>query len=108
MDGTQQSMGMGMYGPNVVWWVRNQVAFPFQSTLPPTPENKQPIIDSLHLTGLNAFLQRHQLSLQSFGEQDIAHPAPEVERSTSPLDESQGILGKGLKAAARRTQKRWL
>ena len=105
MDGTQQSMGMGMYGPNVVWWVKNQVAFTFQSALPPTPENKQPIINSLHLTDLNEFLQRNQLSLQSFGEQDIAHPAPEVEGSTSPLDESLGVLGKGLKAAGEGIEK---
>ena len=96
MDETQQPMRMFM--ENAAWWPKNQVAFRFHSPLAPTPDNKQPIIDSLHLDDINRFLQKHNVTLKSFGERDISRPSEEEERGESLVDKGRELLGKGLKA----------
>ncbi len=99
MDETQEHESMFMFGEHVAWWPKNQVALTFHSPLEPTQDNKQPIIDSLHLDDINRFLgERLHLTLKSFEDKDVSRPSEEEEPGESLVDEGLELLGKGLKA----------
>ena len=86
MNATQR--GMFMFTEHVAWWPNNQVALTFHSSLHPTQDNKQHIIDSLHLDDINRFLgEKLQLTLQSFDDKDISHPSEEKKEGESTSDE---------------------
>src|SRR5574340_899346 len=86
------------FGVDVDWWPDNQVTFTFHSPLDSTPENKQPIIESLHLDDINRFLiEKLHLTLKSFVDKDISHPLEE-EISESRVVEGIELLGKATKA----------
>src|SRR6266480_167350 len=97
MNKTQESMFL--FTEQVAWWPKNQLALTFHSPLDPTQDNKQPIIDSLHLDDINRFLdEKLQLTLQSFDDKDISHPSEEEEPGKSLVDEGLGLLGKAIGA----------
>lgn len=99
MKQTQQPMRMFLFKEQVRWWPKNQVTLTFHSALAPTADNKQAIIDSLHLDDINRFLgEQLQLTLQSFEDKDIPHPRGPEEPGESLVDEGLEVLGKGLKA----------
>ena len=86
MNATQR--GMFMFTEHVAWWPNNQVALTFHSSLHPTQDNKQRIIDSLHLDDINRFLgEKLQLTLRSFDDKDISHPSEEKKEGESTSDE---------------------
>lgn len=89
------------FGERVRWWPVNQIAFTFSSPLPPTPENRGAILESLHLDDINTFImRRYNVALRSFTPADVAQPgAPsEEEHGESLLDEGLEKLGEGLEA----------
>jgi len=91
MDDKQASMGMGMLRKNVVWWSPNQIALRFFSSLPPTPGNKQPILESLRLDDINNHLvQNYHVTLQSFTDKDVTHPVTGEKMGESQLDGGAG------------------
>src|SRR5579859_126503 len=89
------------FGERVRWWPMNQIAFTFSSPLPPTPENKGPILESLHLDDINTFImRRYNVALRSFTSADVAQPGtPEKENGESLLAEGLEKLGEGLETA---------
>jgi hypothetical protein len=95
MNEAQKSMYN--FGVDVDWWPDNQVALTFHSPLVFTPENKQPIIDSMHLDDINRFLgEKIQLTLKSFEDKDISRPSKEEETSESLVDKGFERLGEAI------------
>ena len=63
------------FGERVRWWPMNQIAFTFSSPLPPTQENREAILESLHLDDINTFImRRYNVALRSFTPADVAQP----------------------------------
>ncbi len=66
----------------VIFWHKNQVAFTFRSPLNPG-EGKQRVIDKLPLDQLNNFLREQlQVTLRSFGPNDVPRPKGEEDGHT--------------------------
>ena len=96
------------FGEQVRWWPVNQIAFTFFSPLPPTPENRGPILASLHLDDINTFImRRYNVALSSFTPADVAQPGlpPDQENGESLLAEGLEKLGEGLEAAGEVVEK---
>lgn len=73
MQGTMDNMQQAPWWTKmVVYWLENQAAITFYSPLPPTTDKEQ-IIASLHLDGLDKFLSMMGYQLLSFTERDVRH-----------------------------------
>src|ERR1051326_4822382 len=100
MNETQLPMGMDK--GNVIYWLKNQVAFTFHSSLH-ISEGKDVIIESLQLDQLNKFLndppngKSSPLSLKSFDEKDVPRPQSLKESDRTFVDDRLEMLGKGMK-----------
>src|SRR5713226_7629144 len=110
MDNMQHSV-VG-FGEHVRWWPMNQIALTFSSSIPSTPDNKAPILGSLHLDDINTFIsRRYHVELQSFTEADVAQPGtgpitpPGKDDGESLLDEGLEKLGEGLEAVGEAIEK---
>src|SRR6266566_3701744 len=74
-----------------IFWFENQVAFTFRSPLNPG-EGKQRVIDKLPLDQLNNFLREQlQVTLRSFGPNDVPRPKGEEDGYTDNGNQSDDL-----------------